>query len=146
VGGVKTSDLLHGRIFPQGLEDALVLRRIRLLSSKFEWPSDLIEEGLGAQNGRISTSSRAGSESRTPPGTWGHTHHIVLGGFDGELIHDLANSQHAFDEVAPYYLTIALDLGRGPGDGIDDPHLLKYGAGGVSGALTRAAKDKGDTL
>ena len=41
-----------------------------------------------------------------------------------KLVHRLTDFYHAIDEVGPYYLTMALDLGRGPRDGVDDPRLL----------------------
>lgn len=42
----QSSHLLHCRVFPQSLEDVLILRWIGLLTSQVEWTSDLIEERL----------------------------------------------------------------------------------------------------
>jgi len=56
---------------------------------------------------------------RVPP-----THDSILRSLDMKLVHGFTDFDHAIDEVGPYYLTIALDLGRGPRDGVDDAHLL----------------------
>ena len=72
------------------------------------------------------------------------TYHGVLRGLDTKLIHEFADFSHTLDEVDPYYLTIALDLGRGPRDGVDDPHLLWGVVVSTSGELARETKGKGD--
>ena len=42
----QSAYLLHCRVFPQSLEDVLILRWVGLLTSQIEWTSDLIEERL----------------------------------------------------------------------------------------------------